>query len=217
MNRRKYIQRNLQRLRRIDGNTSQLFNGEGRDVAAGLGHEFRLLVKNTNASNTIRRVALLPGHYDTTTVKETKSSGTITGVSLIKADPAVLNAAGYSAYSVADDGVFGDVDCTALDPTNSIRSFLDYLRTNPMALKGIQINASSKSALNSSALVVTSSSPFQRNATKTINLSSYFSAFQNQDDMIQVDLTGNELELSDITMLFVDVPAGASLNIVLKF
>ena len=238
MNKRQYIQQNLQRLRRVDGDTATLFNGEGKDIKAGLGLEYGLSITN-NSKSAAASVAILPGHYrnlinpsvsietETGTASD-GNNGTVTAVtSAALSEMAVVTAAeqlslaGIPCSCVADEfaeeQTDGDIVVTPHDPSSPVFSFLEYLRTNPMALRGLQVNCDSKSVLNTSSLVVSSSSPFMRNATKKINLSSFFSAHQYQDDMVQIDLSGNELELSDITVLVVNIPAGATMSFLMKF
>ena len=237
MNKRQYIQNNLQRLRRFEGDTATMFNGEGKDIKAGLGLEYGLTIKNT--SNEVIPVALLPGHYrdviarslevtpETVTVadKTTADADVLTGITIGSTAAAtaseLMSLAGLTCSCVADEFASGDtngaITVTPHDPSSPVFSFLEYLRTNPMSLRGLQVNASSKAALNALSLVVSSSNPFMRNASKKINISSYFSAHQYQDDMVQIDLNGNELELSDITVLIANIPANSTVNFLLKF
>lgn len=217
MGKKNYKQQAMRNLRNADGTTTDAIS-----VRVGLGKTFGFSIKNPSTTDAIT-VALIPGHYDTTDYKIKTAS---VGGEVIKSysNPASLAAAGYPCDAVIDDGIralpvgkgTGNIEMSAADPKNTIRSFIEYIKTNPMPLKGIRIMASDQEAFDGS-ITVASSSPFDRGAEKTIQLNDFVSAFQYQVDRISIDLSSDQLELSDITMLFAVIPAASTMKFFLKF
>ena len=207
----------MRTLRNADGITNDAVN-----VKAGLGKTFGFIVKNPSKTDAVT-VALLSGHYDTADYSVV--SATVGGtVKKSYSNPAVLVEAGYPCDAVLDDGLralpsskgTGKIEMTPVDPKHSISSFIQYIKTNPMALKGLRIVASDEEAFDS-CITVASSSPFDRGAEKTIQLSDFVSSFQFKNDRITIDLSSDQLELSDITMLFAVIPADTTMKFFLKF
>ncbi len=214
-----YIMRNYNRkLRRADGMTTDAKLMLGAvPVATGLSDQFTINVKNNNEA--VKAVALLVGHYDTsayiTTITTESGVSTATTVKTLCA-PDSLVAAGYPVDACADDGTYDNIIFSGNDTSKTIRSFRDYMHLNPRPLKGLQIVGPNAAAFNPT-MKVTASSPFQRAAEKDINLIDFFSAYQYQDDRVMIDFSANELEISDITMLIVNIPANTQMSFILKF
>lgn len=192
---------------------SNNFTGDEKQVKHGLQDTFGVTIKNADTSVS-KKVALLSGHFDTDafTYDSTK------GVLVFKSNPAELNAAGLPCDAVIDDGVCLDskVTCTPLDSSKTIRNFRKFIMTNPRELKGVTIISSNTAAFNSS-LVVSSSTPFSKCGEKDIQLASFFSPNQYQNDRIEIDFTENELEFSDLCVLIANIPAGATMTFILRF
>lgn len=223
MNKRTYIQKSINGLRRADGlgSVQNISIKDSRGIADGLDDQFTIRVDNTCEQS--KNVALLSGHYDTD-VFVTETDGAGESASTVKHcwDPSELQRAGYPVVAVADDGTFpfGNkaIQFSTPNSNQSIRSFHNYMRMNPRPLKGLTIIANRGAAdAWQTDLTVTASSPFNVPQQKTIHLSDFFSAYQYQDDRISIDFTENELEISDITMLFANIPAGCSLSFIMKF
>lgn len=220
MNKRAYIQRSINGLRRLDGDSVQNVRiKDSRGIADGLTDQFTITVNNTGG--TAANVALLSGHYDTETFHAEEDGGDIV-VEKHCWDASQLVRAGYPVTAVADDGTFTGGGKTLVfstpNSTQTIRSFHNYMRMNPRPLKGLQIIANSGGAACWQCdLTVTASSPFNVPQQKTIHLSDFFSAYQYQDDRVNIDFTENELEISDITMLFAIIPNGCSMSFIMKF
>ena len=217
MGKKNYSQHAMRTLRHADGATSDAVN-----VRAGLGKTFGFSIKNPSTTHAIT-VSLMPGHYDTSEFKV--ESATVGGnVKKSYSNPQSLIDAGYPCDAVIDDGLrplrsglgTGNIEMIAADPKNTINSFLAYIRTNPMPLKGMRIMASDQEAFDGS-ITVASSSPFDRGSERTIQLNDFVSAFQFQNDRISIDLSSDQLELSDITMLFAVIPANSTMKFFLKF
>lgn len=215
-----YIMKNYNRkLRRVDGQTTDANLMLGAvPVATGLSDQFTINVNNTN--NAVKAVALLVGHYDTskyiTTVEIEQGEDPVATTVKTLCAPEALIAAGYPVAACADDGTYDGITFSGVDTAKTIRSFRDYMHLNPRPLKGLQIVAPNANAFNTT-MKVTASSPFQRAAEKDINIIDFFSAYQYQDDRVMIDFTANELEISDITMLIVNIPAQTKMSFILKF
>ena len=220
-NRNNYTQKAMRNLRHADGSGVGAIN-DAIDVRVGLDKTFGFSVQNPSTTNSIT-VALLPGHYDTSsyTIEEATDGGNV-----IKSlsNPNTLVAAGYPCDCVIDDGNFTlptakgglDVVMQPNDSRNTIRSFRDFLFTNPLSLRGLSLVTSDEQAFDGS-LLVTNSSPFDRGAERTIQLNDFLSAFQYRGDRARIDFSQAQLELSDITMLFVTIPAAATITFFLRF
>ncbi|MDR3046198.1 MAG: hypothetical protein LBU51_01105 [Bacteroidales bacterium] len=205
------------KLRNFDGETETLLVKEGYSVRSGLADQFSLSISNPGVNQV--RVALLPGHYDTSGFITTGTESSFTTVKTMS-NPSELITAGYNVDSVVDDGSFyaakGTITCIASNPSKTIRSFLDYIKTNPRSLKGLQIVTSDQNAFDST-LTVSSTSPFSRNAEKDIFLNDFFSSFQYQNDRITIDFSADQLEIADITLLIAVIPAGCSMKFTMRF
>lgn len=219
MNKKSYVQRAMSGLRRADGVESIVIK-DSKSVVSGLTDQFTFSVQNEGS--TVLTAALLVGHYDTSSFPVSGSSPNFTVIKNYFS-PVALNQAGYNVNVCADDGTYKSEDgtwatFTAADPSKSIRSFLDYMRNNPRPLKGLQISANGSDNFQwGNTLTVTASSPFSTPQQKTIHLRDFFSAYQYQKNLIDIDFTANELEISDITMLFATIPTGVTLTFTLRF
>jgi hypothetical protein len=215
-----YIMKNYnKKLRRADGMTTDANLMLGAvPVATGLSDQFTINVQNNNQS--VKAVALLVGHYDTskyiTTVEIEQGEDPVAQTVKTLCAPDALVAAGYPVDACADDGTYNNIVFSGNDASKTIRSFRDYMHLNPRPLKGLQIVAPNANAFNTT-MKVTASSPFQRAAEKDINIIDFFSAYQYQDDRVMIDFSANELEVSDITMLIVNIPAQTKMSFIMKF
>jgi len=214
---KEYIKSKIQNLRRADGlDANAIVISDAKSVVSGLSDQFTFSVNNGGSSAI--KAALLVGHYDT-------ASYVVDGAVATKNyfNPSVLVNAGYPVDVCADDGTYSgggkSVTFTAADTSKTIRSFHDYMRMNPRPLKGLQIVASGQNYADAwnSILTVSASSPFNTPQQKDIQLRNFFSAYQYQSDRVTIDFTANELEISDITMLFAIIPAGVTMTFNLRF
>lgn len=186
-------------------------NFTGNQVKHGLQDTFGVTVDNK--ANASRKVALLSGHFDTELIQ---LNGGVLDV--YNSNPAELVAAGLPCDAVIDDGVIVDpnIICTPLDASKTIRNFRKFIMTNPRELKGVTIISSSPTAFSTS-LVVSSSTPFSKCGEKDIQLASFFSPNQYQNDRIEIDFTENELEFSDLCVLIANIPANTTMTFILRF
>jgi hypothetical protein len=67
-------------------------------------------------------------------------------------------------------------------------------------------------------LTITFCNPFYKGKETTVQLNTYFSRFQYQDGRIGIDWTdGNELTVSDLSLLISTIPAQATVQFLLTF
>lgn len=132
-------------------------------------------------------------------------------------DTTELVAAGVSVDAILDDGIIMDnVTVTAAKSTSNVRNFLEYIKTNPTPLKEMLIVSSDASAFNGE-LELRKVSPFTLGAPQTIELNKFYDPYQQADDRVTVSFAENELELADDLFMGIIVPAGATLDITLRF
>lgn len=187
-------------------------------VAMGMRDTFGIEIDNTAVGSTAVRVALLKGYYDTLAV-ELDGEGPACKISY--SSPLPLTKAGFAVDCCADDDSYTPEEGTAIvmspiDPASRIRDFMQYMRTNPRYLKGLRVISNNQNAFDGK-IVVSNASPFNKGAEKSIQLTDFFSSFQQQNDRIAVDFTANELGIDDITVLIAVIPAGAKMKFLMSF
>ena len=193
---------------------------------AGVANHMTFMVENKSVSQNLA-IALVPGGFDCKQVVNTLTKGTSGEVKdivsrLVDCDPKPLQTAGYNVGAVLHDGTYTDsatgvnVTMTPGDPTRTIKQFLDYIKMNPTKLKSLEIYSANANALDSS-LKLTFVNPFFKNAEQTIDLSTFFDLYQYNQNRIKIDFTGNELELSDVSLLTAVIPANTSMKFIMRF
>ena len=204
-------------------------------ISKAIRNQFKFKLEN-GASKTVR-VALIPAYLQKMNVKtrivdvvigidgdgEPETSVIEMPVGVTYSNPELLVNKGYPVDVVlADEAVrVGDgmndvIVMSASDPSVRIEDFLNYIKTNPIPLKGMTIIASDKMAFETS-MKVAKLNPFGREKEEQIDLGRFFNKFQNQDDRIDVSFTGSELELSDDLLWTVNVPTGVTMDFSLYF
>lgn len=191
---------------------------------AGVANHMTFTVEN-KSNNQNLAIALVPGGFDCKQVVNTLTKGASGEVKdivskLVDCDPKPLQKAGYNVGAVLHDGSYSDgnvdVVMTPGDPTRTIKQFLDYIKMNPTKLKSLEIYSANANALDSS-LKLTFVNPFFKNAEQTIDLSTFFDLYQYNQNRIKIDFTGNELELSDVSLLTAVIPANTSMKFIMRF
>lgn len=223
---------------RADGANSEtvvLMNQEAR-VEKGVANHITINVENDNGSYDLN-LALIPAGFDTnevvnTITKDKADKGqaqidVVTGISskIVPSNPAELVKAGFNVGAVLHDtgsGYYEDTDgsvkvkMSSGDPTRTLNEFLRYIKMNPVRLKNLEIYSTSAQALASS-LNLTFVNPFFKNAVQSIDLSTFFDLYQYNQNRIKVDFSGNELELSDLTLLTAVIPSKTSVQYIMRF
>ena len=204
---------------RADGATETvLLQNADPNVEAGIDNFFQFTVTN-NLSSPVN-TALVPANYDT-------ERYVIADGAVVKTYDNIddLRAAGHMVGAVVADGeadytstdnVKVDMVCQANDPTKPIKDFLRYIKFNPQYLKHMDIISSNINAWSGS-LAVTFCNPFFDNKVQRVNLTTFFSRFQYQNDRIGIDFDPNKLEFSDRLLLTTTIPANSSMQFIYTF
>lgn len=204
---------------RADGGSDEtiVLMNQDPNVDRGIDKTFGFTVVNGAAANLA--MALIPAHFDTERL-------VIDNGDIVRTfdNFTALNTAGYNVGAVLADGTTNttingktvNVTNTSIDPTRTIKQFLDYIKLNPQRLKHLDIISSNQNAFDGN-LSLTFCNPFYKNMVQEIQLSVFYSRFQYATDRIGIDFDGNELELSDLSLLTCVVPASATMKFIMKF
>lgn len=205
---------------RADGANSEtvIIQNADPDVQAGLDNFFQFTVTNNTASPV--NTALVPANYDTEryviddgavvktydNIEDLRAAGHMVGA--VVAD-------GEADYTTSD-GVKVDMACQANDPTKPIKDFLRYIKFNPVYLKHMDIISSNINSWSGS-MAITFCNPFFDNKVQRVNLTTFFSRFQYQNDRIGINFDPNKLEFSDRLLLTTTIPANSSMQFIYTF
>lgn len=199
------------------------------NISKGIANHMTITVKNKNTAYPLP-FALIPANFDTlnVSVEITKDTGgAVTGAEITKAfnDVSDMNKAGFVIGGVACDGGndIGSVSaadkfsytCASADPSRKIKQFLDYLKLNPVRLKNIEIASSNANAFDTN-MMLTYVNPFFKNAEQQIDLSVFYSLYQEATDRVRVDVDG-KVELSDLSLLTAVIPANTEMKFIMRF
>lgn len=199
------------------------------NISKGIANHMTITVKNKNTAYPLP-FALIPANFDTLNVgvklnKDT--SGAVTDAEITKDfnDVSDMNKAGFVIGGVACDGGndIGSVStadkfsytCASADPARKIKQFLDYLKLNPVRLKNIEIVSSNANAFDTN-MMLTYVNPFFKNAEQQIDLSVFYSLYQEATDRVRVDVDG-KVELSDLSLLTAVIPANTEMKFIMRF
>lgn len=131
-----------------------------------------------------------------------------------------LVAAGYPVDVILQDQTIQidnkDFVMEAANPSKKIYDFLTYIKTNPCLLKEVTIISTDKSAF-STDMEVAILDPFKRNPEQLIDMNQFYSKYQIAEDRIDLRFDKGELELSDVLLWTMNVPADAEMSIILRF
>jgi hypothetical protein len=183
-----------------------------QNISAGIAPQFTAVVENKDAANPVR-VALIPADFDTKRIVDGK---------LVYDNVSELVKAGYPVGAVLCEGTFADaaksvsVVMAGADPARTIRHFLDHLKLNPSKLRNLEIVSSDANAFDTNMLL-TEVNPFTREVEQSIDLSTMYDLYQEAKDRIRIDLEGNEIELSDITLLTATIPPATKMKFIFRF
>ena len=194
---------------------SKLANILSRSVQNGTYDKFTVKVKNTSSS--VQKVALFSAYYDLTDVDAAKSTP---ASSITQSSVKELNDNGFQVAAAAFDGTRtvtgGTIEFASGNPTATIKSFRDYIRTNPRLLKSLLITSNDQNAFSSS-IELTKASPFGHGKMVSIDINQFFSPDQYQPDRVIIDFSDNPLEICDDLVMAVNIPAGAIMEFNFRF
>lgn len=207
------------RYNRADGATETvILTNADPNVDTAIDNFFQFTVTN----NTLLPVntALVPANYDTEryTIDDGNVVKTFDNIADLRAAGHMVGAVvadGHADYNTADN-IKVDMTCQANDPTKPIKDFLRYIKFNPQYLKHMDIISSNINAWSGS-LAISFCNPFYDNKVQRVNLTTFFSRFQYQNDRIGIDFDPNKLEFSDRLLLTTTIPADSSMQFIYTF
>lgn len=204
---------------RADGATETIvLQNADPNVDAGVDRFFTFTVKNNTEAPVA--TAIVPANYDTErfVIDDGAVIKTYDNIDALRAAGHMVGAVvadGQARYT-STDGTVVSMDCASNDPMRTIKQFLDYIKFNPQPLKHMDIISSNINQWTGN-MSVTYCNPFFDNKVQRINLNTFFSRFQYQNDRIGINFAGNPLEFSDLLLLIFSIPAGATAQFVLTF
>lgn len=186
------------------------------NVQKAIWNKFQFQIKSS--SGKARKVAIIPSYLPTLGFEVDPAKQSI--VSHHYHDVTALRAAGYMVDTVLDDANVkfedGYIEMSTGNPTKTIRDFLHYIKTNPTLLKEMSIVSDTQDSFDTD-MEVCELNPFTRNKEELIDISKFFDKYQQQSDRIDASFGNNELEVSDVLLWTVNVPAGSTMKITLRF
>ncbi len=183
-----------------------------QNVGIATQNKFRGNIQNTHATSAAT-VALLPGHYPTAGVS---------GTTIHYHDKSELTKAGIVVDAIWDDATVsfasdtGNIVMSPADPTFTIRSFRKYIELNPMIVTSMTIHANDVDAYGGN-LKLKKTNPFNVPAEIPVELDKFFSTEQYQDNKIDIDFSGDEVEISDDVLMLLVVPAACTVGVTMRF
>lgn len=195
-------------------------------VSEGVANHMTIIVKNNDESNPLP-FAIIPANFDTLRIKTTLTksagdSGAITGVVVTKEynNCEDMQAAGFNIKGVANDGNYSDetgvdYNCSSADPSRTIKQFLNYIKLNPTRIQSLEVVSSDANAFDTN-MSLCYINPFFKNAEQEIDLSVFYSLFQQATDRIRMDFDG-KVELSDLSFLRAVIPADTTMKFIFRF
>ncbi|MDL2309029.1 hypothetical protein LJC53_05550 [Bacteroidales bacterium OttesenSCG-928-C03] len=201
--------------RATGGDETIVLMNQPKNVSEGIANHFTVLIENKLSSRPAR-IALIPANFDTKAVV----NGKLAYNSIDE-----INKAGYNVEAVLCEGAFtntvnevvtADVAMQAADPARTIRHFLDYIKLNPIKLKNLEIVSDDANMFDTN-MVLTFVNPFFKDQEQSIDLSTFYDLYQEATDRIRLDFTGNEVELSDISLLMAVIPPACKGKFIFRF
>lgn len=176
--------------------------------------------KNNDTSNQ-KRVALIPGHYNTDEISTDGNKYFIT-----HGNPTALKQAGYDCDQVADDfnpsvthtsrGSKDSVDIKPAKGRTRVVDFLNYVKYSGSKVSRIRItdySGDSSRALFNGQMEISESSIGTKGGTDYLQLSTFIDPRNFQTNIIEIDLDEQNLLLDETTVVILEIPAGADFQI----
>lgn len=144
----------------------------------------------------------------------------VESIEMHRHNTAALFAAGYPVDVILDDATveFEDESTFVMasgNPAKRICDFLDFIKTNPQMLKEMTIISDDISVF-STDMEVAKLNPFTRSREALIDMNKFVDKYQNLEDRINITFD-EPLEISDVLLWTMSVPAGAKMDIILRF
>lgn len=214
--------------RRFDGTTENVnVNFADKNINQGIMNHMTIIVKNKNTAYPLP-FALIPANFDTLriTAETTEDTGVYT-TTITKAynDVTEMQKAGFIVDGVACDGGYDNGEksgenqisyaCTSADPSRSIKKFLDYIKLNPVRLASMEVVSDDNNSFDTN-MKLTYVNPFFKNAEQNIDMSVFFSLYQQASDRIRMEANGI-VELNDLSLFIATIPQNTTMKFIMRF
>lgn len=214
--------------RRFDGTTENVnVNFADKNINQGIMNHMTIIVKNNNTAYPLS-FALIPANFDTLriTAVTTEDAGVYT-TTVTKAynDVTEMQKAGFVVDGVACDGGYDNGEksgenqisyaCSSADPSRSIKKFLDYIKLNPVRLASMEVVSGDNNSFDSN-MKLTYVNPFFKNAEQNIDMSIFFSLYQQASDRIRMEANGI-VELNDLSLFIATIPENTTMKFIMRF
>ena len=194
---------------------NKIITEETPNISTALGAKFQFEI--TNHINKAKVVALFPANFDTSRIV------TVDGKQVIRYDNAEeMRKAGYIANCALDDGTFIDpitneeISMTALNPSRTIRNFLNYLKNNAHAMVKMTIISDDQNSFDTDFEIL-NINPFSRAGSTDVSLSTLLSRFQTVNDRIVATFIGNELIVNNTLLWLATIQPNSKMRFVFEF
>lgn len=213
---------------RFDGSNESInVNFADKNIAQGIQNHMTIIVQNKNTAYPLP-FALIPANFDTLriTAATTEDTGVYT-TTITKAynDVAEMKKAGFVVEGVSCDGGFDNGEksgenqisyaCTSADPSRSIKKFLDYIKLNPVRLSSMEVVSSDANSFDTN-MKLTYVNPFFKNAEQNVDLSVFYSLYQQASDRIRMDFNG-QVELNDLSLFIATIQPDTTMKFIMRF
>ena len=213
---------------RFDGSTENInVNFADKNINQGIMNHMTIIVKNKNTAYPLP-FALIPANFDLLriTAETTEDTGVYT-TTITKAynDVTEMQKAGFVVDGVACDGGYDNGEksgenqisyaCTSADPSRSIKKFLDYIKLNPVRLSSMEVVSDDNNSFDTN-MKLTYVNPFFKNAEQNIDMSVFFSLYQQASDRIRMEANGI-VELNDLSLFIATIPANTTMKFIMRF
>ena len=213
---------------RFDGSTENInVNFADKNINQGIMNHMTIIVKNKNTAYPLP-FALIPANFDTLriTAETTEDAGVYT-TTVTKAynDVTEMQKAGFVVEGVACDGGYDNGEksgenqisyaCTSADPSRSIKKFLDYIKLNPVRLASMEVVSDDNNSFDTN-MKLTYVNPFFKNAEQNIDMSVFFSLYQQASDRIRMEANGI-VELNDLSLFIATIPENTTMKFIMRF
>lgn len=213
---------------RFDGSTENInVNFADKNINQGIMNHMTIIVKNKNTAYPLP-FALIPANFDTLriTAETTEDTGVYT-TTVTKAynDVTEMQKAGFVVEGVACDGGYDNGEksgenqisyaCTSADPSRSIKKFLDYIKLNPVRLASMEVVSDDNNSFDTN-MKLTYVNPFFKNAEQNIDMSVFFSLYQQASDRIRMEANGI-VELNDLSLFIATIPENTTMKFIMRF
>lgn len=213
---------------RFNGQPETLdLNIADKNITQGIQNHMTIIVKNNNTAHPLP-FALIPANFDTLriTAETTEDTGEYT-TTITKAynDVAEMQKAGFVVEGVACDGGFDNgaksgedqisYTCTSADPSRSIKKFLDYIKLNPVRLASMEVVSDDNNSFDTN-MKLTYVNPFFKNAEQNVDLSVFYSLYQQASDRIRMEFNG-QVELNDLSLFIATIQPNTTMKFIMRF